>query len=74
MQPHHPHHDTPNRDDDKKKILNRLDQDFQQAFHSSQMRCLALVSHNEMKATMKKFVLANKTILKKFRLTGTSSK
>jgi len=75
MQPHHTHHNALNRDDDddKKKILNRLDQDFQQAFHPSQMRCLALVSHNEMKATMKKFVLANKTILKKFRLTGTNS-
>jgi methylglyoxal synthase len=69
-------HNAPNnRDDDTKKILNlnHLDQDFKQAFHPSQMRCLALVSHNEMKATMKKFVLANKTILKKFRLTGTNS-
>jgi methylglyoxal synthase len=57
----------------KRKVLNRLDQSFVQAFHPTQMRCLALVSHNEMKASMKKFVLANKTILKKFRLTGTNS-
>ena len=49
------------------------DDDFNAAFAPSEMRCLALVSHNGMKATMKKFVLANKNILKKFRLTGTSS-
>ncbi len=49
------------------------DPNFQQAFHPDQMRCLALVSHNEMKATMKSFVLANKNILKHFRLTGTNS-
>ena len=57
----------------KRNTSNPLDQDFQQAFHPSQMRCLALVSHNGMKATMKKFVLTNKNILKKFRLTGTNS-
>lgn len=49
------------------------DDDFDPAFAPSEMRCLALVSHNEMKATMKKFVIANKNILKKFRLTGTNS-
>lgn len=49
------------------------DKDFKPAFAPSQMRCLALVSHNEMKATMKKFVIANRNILKKFRLTGTNS-
>ena len=49
------------------------DDDFDAAFAPSEMRCLALVSHNGMKATMKKFVLANKNILKKFRLTGTNS-
>lgn len=49
------------------------DFDFPAAFAPSEMRCLALVSHNGMKATMKKFVLANKNILKKFRLTGTNS-
>jgi methylglyoxal synthase len=49
------------------------DENFNAAFAPSEMRCLALVSHNGMKATMKKFVLANKNILKKFRLTGTNS-
>lgn len=49
------------------------DIDFQSAFAPSQMRCLALVSHNEMKKTMKDFVLSNRNILKKFRLTGTNS-
>ena len=49
------------------------DKDFDSAYAPSNMRCLALVSHNEMKATMKEFVIANKNILKKFRLTGTNS-
>ncbi len=47
--------------------------DFESAFGPNDMRCLALVSHNEMKATMKDFVIQNKHILKKFRLTGTQS-
>ena len=47
--------------------------DFQSAFSPNDMRCLALVSHNGMKATMKEFVLQHKNILKKFRLTGTQS-
>ena len=50
-----------------------LDMDFQAAFCPSDMRCLALVSHNGMKKTMRQFVLANKNLLKKFRLTGTNS-
>ena len=54
-------------------IPSSLDEDFEPPFHPSQMRCLALVSHNEMKASMKSFVLSNKNILKKFRLTGTNS-
>jgi methylglyoxal synthase len=49
------------------------DDDFDPTFAPSEMRCLALVSHNEMKATMKKFIIANKNILKKFCLTGTNS-
>lgn len=63
----------------EKKILHHADEvshlndDFEPAFAPSEMRCLALVSHNEMKATMKEFVIANKNILKKFRLTGTNS-
>ena len=47
--------------------------DFEAAFKPNDMRCLALVSHNEMKATMKDFVIKYKNVLKKFRLTGTQS-
>jgi methylglyoxal synthase len=47
--------------------------DFEAAFEPEEMRCLALVSHNEMKATMKDFVIKYKYVLKKFRLTGTQS-
>ena len=47
--------------------------DFEAAFGPDDMRCLALVSHNGMKATMKAFVIQHKHILKKFRLTGTNS-
>mmetsp|Transcript_1121 Transcript_1121/g.1243 ORF Transcript_1121/g.1243 Transcript_1121/m.1243 type:complete len:399 (-) Transcript_1121:217-1413(-) len=53
--------------------LNPLDNDFESAFPASDMRCLALVSHNGMKKTMRTFVVANKNLLKKFRLTGTNS-
>ncbi|VEU38642.1 unnamed protein product [Pseudo-nitzschia multistriata] len=49
------------------------DPDFESQYPPSQMRCLALVSHNGMKKTMREFVTANKNILKKFRLTGTNS-
>jgi len=49
------------------------DSDFESAFAPSDMRCLALVSHNGMKPTMREFVRANKNLLKKFRLTGTNS-
>lgn len=52
---------------------NDPDPDFVSAFSPSEMRCLALVSHNGMKKTMREFVTANKNILKKFRLTGTNS-
>ena len=47
--------------------------DFEAAYRPEEMRCLALVSHNEMKAPMKEFVECHKHILKKFRLTGTAS-
>mmetsp|Transcript_45598 Transcript_45598/g.52700 ORF Transcript_45598/g.52700 Transcript_45598/m.52700 type:complete len:468 (+) Transcript_45598:481-1884(+) len=47
--------------------------DFVAAFDPNEMRCLALVSHNEMKTTMKEFVIKYKNVLKKFRLTGTNS-
>lgn len=62
--------------EDKGKVpseLNPLDHDFESAFPASDMRCLALVSHNGMKKTMRTFVVANKNLLKKFRLTGTNS-
>jgi len=51
----------------------REHQDFEAAFGPNEMRCLALVSHNEMKLTMKNFVECHKHVLKKFRLTGTAS-
>jgi len=47
--------------------------DFVAAFDPNDMRCLALVSHNEMKTTMKNFVIKYKNVLKKFKLTGTNS-
>lgn len=55
------------------KIQEGDDLDFEAAFSPNEMRCLALVSHNEMKETMKDFVIQHKRILKKFRLTGTDS-
>lgn len=54
-------------------VEHPLDEDFVPAFAPCDMRCLALISHNGMKATMMEFVLTNKNILKKFRLTGTNS-
>ena len=54
-------------------VHNHMDPDFKAAFPPSSMRCLALVSHNGMKKTMKEFCMANKNLLKKFRLTGTNS-
>jgi methylglyoxal synthase len=39
----------------------------------SNMRCLALISHNHMKPAMQQFVKKNAKLLKKFRLTGTNS-
>ncbi len=56
-----------------KSDVSHHDDDFVAAFAPSEMHILALVSHNEMKATMKRFVVANKNVLKKFRLTGTNS-
>lgn len=49
------------------------DRTLQSKFLPHDMRCLALVSHNNMKVAMKSFIFENKQILKKFRLTGTSS-
>lgn len=52
---------------------NPMDTEFNSVYGPNEMRCLALVSHNGMKDTMKKFVIAHKNVLKKFRLTGTQS-
>lgn len=63
-------------EEDKEKVQsqrNPSDHEFESAFPASDMRCLALVSHNGMKKTMRAFVIANKNLLKKFRLTGTNS-
>ena len=53
--------------------LHSYYEDFKSAYSPQQLNILALVSHNEMKPTMKQFVVANKNVLKKFRLTGTKS-
>ena len=49
------------------------DPNFHSMFRHKDMRLLALVSHNNMKQSMKQFVLANMNVLKKFRLTGTNT-
>ncbi len=50
-----------------------MDPPFKSMFDPTDMRLLALVSHNNMKHAMKQFVIANKNVLKKFRLTGTNT-
>ena len=50
-----------------------IDPEFDSVFRPQDMRLLALVSHNNMKHSMKQFVMANKNVLKKFRLTGTNT-
>lgn len=51
----------------------RIFDSFQSAFRPEEMRCLALVAHNNMKPAMKAFVQNRQEVLKKFRLTGTST-
>jgi len=46
---------------------------FESKFKPEEMRCLALVAHNHMKPAIKSFVLANKNLLRKFKLTGTNT-
>lgn len=58
--------------EDRSDDLN-LDPKFESRYSPFEMRCLALVAHNHMKPAMKNFVLANKNLLKKFRLTGTNT-
>ena len=54
-------------------LEDTFDASFESAFAPSDMRCLALVAHNHMKPAMKAFVVANKNLLKHFRLTGTNT-
>jgi len=58
---------------DEEDTEDTFDAPFESAYAPSQMRCLALVAHNHMKPAMKQFVLANKNLLKHFRLTGTNT-
>uniref|UniRef100_A0A7R9VS37 MGS-like domain-containing protein n=1 Tax=Pseudictyota dubia TaxID=2749911 RepID=A0A7R9VS37_9STRA len=44
---------------------------FESKFRPDEMRCLALLAHNNMKPAMKNFVLSHREVLRKFRLTGT---
>ena len=53
--------------------VQRISDSFQSAFRPKEMRCLALVAHNNMKPAMKAFVQTRQEVLKKFRLTGTST-
>lgn len=53
--------------------LKTKDEDFDSKFDPENMRCLALIAHGNMKPALKDFVLRNKNVLKKFRLTGTES-
>jgi len=46
---------------------------FESLLERDSMRCLALISHNNMKEEMRKFVIGHKDILRCFRLTGTAS-
>ena len=57
----------------KDTMLDNTFESFQSAFTPNEMRCLALVAHNHMKPAMKAFVQDRRELLKKFRLTGTST-
>jgi len=50
-----------------------VDPVFTSHFAPEEMRCLGLVAHNHMKPAIKTFVLANKNLLRKFKLTGTNT-
>lgn len=61
-------------DGDDTSITNTTsDPVFNSKFRPEDMRCLALVAHNHMKPAIKEFVLANKNLLRKFKLTGTNT-
>ena len=46
------------------------DDDFKSMFHPKEMRLLALVAQSNMLPALRKFIFANKNLLKKFVLTG----
>lgn len=50
-----------------------LDKPMGEKIAATDMRCLALISHNHMKPAMQDFVKENATVLRQFRLTGTDS-
>jgi len=58
---------------DDMREYEMTDLQFSSQFGPDEMRCLALVAHNHMKPAMKSFVVDNKNVLKKFRLTGTNT-
>ena len=55
------------------KTVENTFNSLQSTFRPEEMRCLALVAHNHMKPAMKAFVQHRQEVIKKFRLTGTSS-
>ena len=55
------------------KAVENTFNSLQSTFRPEEMRCLALVAHNHMKPAMKAFVQHRQEVIKKFRLTGTSS-
>ena len=55
------------------KTVENTFNSLQSTFRPEEMRCLALVAHNNMKPAMKAFVQSRQEVLKKFRLTGTST-
>lgn len=59
--------------DNLTNTTDNADPVFQSKFKPEEMRCLALVAHNHMKPAIKSFVLANKNVLCKFKLTGTNT-
>ena len=55
------------------EIEEDLDPKFKSCYAPEEMRCMALVAHNHMEPAMKKIAMANKNLLKKFRLTGNNT-
>ena len=55
------------------KMLENTYESFKSSFTPDEMRCIALIAHNNMKPAMKDFVLRRQELLKKFRLTGTNT-